>query len=183
MPRQWWPGMLLRLVGSILLTAGVAQAQSSEFQRFLGTYAGEAVSASGEEFDKRDISVEITSEGKGFKVKWTVVIKRGRDRPRREERTIAFLPAKRPDVFSSAMRTDQFGNAVPLDPLSGEPYIWARIDGSKLWMYALFVTETGGYEMQTYERTLVPGGMELRYARVRDGEVLRTVTGKLKKVR
>jgi len=29
----------------------------------------------------------------------------------------------------------------------------------------------------------VPGGLTLRYSRVRDGEVLRTVTGKLKKVR
>jgi hypothetical protein len=52
-----------------------------------------------------------------------------------------------------------------------------------LWRYALFVTENGGYEMQTYEYTLVPGGLDLRYSRVRDGEVLRTVTGKLKKVR
>jgi hypothetical protein len=50
-------------------------------------------------------------------------------------------------------------------------------------MYALFVAETGGYEMQTYERTLVAAGMDLRYSRVRDGEVLRTVTGKLKKIR
>jgi hypothetical protein len=37
--------------------------------------------------------------------------------------------------------------------------------------------------MQTYEYTLVPGGLNLRYSRVRDGEILRTVTGKLKKVK
>jgi hypothetical protein len=183
MRRREYSGMLLAVVWSILLAAGDAEAQGGGIQRFYGTYAGEAVSESGNELDKRDISVEITPQGKGFKVKWTAVIKRGGDQPRREERTITSLPAKRPDIFSSAMRTDQFGNAVPLDPLSGDPYIWARIDGDKLWMYALFVTETGGYEMQTYERTLVPGGMNLRYSRVRDGEVLRTVTGKLKKIR
>jgi hypothetical protein len=182
MLRRWWLGMLL-WPGSILMTVAVAESQNAGFQRFIGAYVGEAVSASGEELDKRDISVEITPEGNGFKVKWTVVIKRGREQPRREERTVTFHPAKRPDIFSSGMRTDQFGNPVPLDPLAGDPYIWARIDGNKLWMYALFVTETGGYEMQTYERTVVPGGMELRYARVRDGEILRTVTGKLKKVR
>lgn len=116
-------------------------------------------------------------------MKWTVVIKRGSGKPRKVEYTITFLPSKRPDIFSSAMRTDVFGNAVPLDPLNGDPYIWARLDGPKFWMYALFVTDTGGYEMQTHERTLVPGGMDLRYSRVRDGEVLRTVTGKLKKIR
>jgi hypothetical protein len=183
MHRRGYPGRLLGLAGSLLLAAAIAEAQGGGFQRFLGSYAGEAVSASGDELDKRDISAEITGQGKGFKVKWTVVIKRGGDPPRRVEYTITFFPTKRPDIYSSAMRTDVFGNAVPLDPLNGDPYIWARLDGDKFWMYALFVTETGGYEMQTYERTLVPGGMDLRYSRVRDGEVLRTVTGKLKKIR
>jgi hypothetical protein len=81
------------------------------------------------------------------------------------------------------MRTDVFGNAVPLDPMSGDPYLWARIEGNTFWMYALLVTDEGGYEMQTYERTLTAGGMDLRYSRIRDGEVLRTITGKLKKVK
>jgi hypothetical protein len=183
MRRRECPGILLMLVGSALLAAGVAEAQGAGIQRFYGTYAGEAISASGDELDKRDISAEITAHGKGFKVKWTVVIKRESDPPRRVDYTITFFPTKRPDIFSSAMRTDVFGNAVPLDPLNGDPYIWARLDGAKFWMYALFVTETGGYEMQTYERTLAPGGMDLRYSRIRDGEVLRTVTGKLKKIR
>jgi hypothetical protein len=181
--RQGFPGLLLTLAGSILLAASTAEGQGGGIERFYGTYTGEAVSESGNELDKRDISAEITPQGKGFKVKWTVVIKRGKDQPRRVEYTITFLPSKRADIYSSAMRTDVFGNAVPLDPLAGDPYIWARIEGPKLWMYALFVTETGGYEMQTYERTLVPGGMDLRYSRIRDGEVLRTVTGKLKKTR
>jgi hypothetical protein len=183
MRRREYSGMLLAVGWSILLAAGVAEAQSGGIQRFYGSYVGEAVSESGDELDKRDISVEITPQGKGFKVKWTAVIKRGTDPPRKEERTITFFPSKRPDIYSSAMRTDVFGNAVPLDPLNGDPYIWARLDGQKFWMYALFVTETGGYEIQTYERTLVAAGMDLRYSRVRDGEALRTVTGKLKKIR
>jgi hypothetical protein len=37
--------------------------------------------------------------------------------------------------------------------------------------------------MQTYQYTLIPAGLDLRFSRVRDGEVLRTVTGKLKRVR
>jgi hypothetical protein len=183
MSRPAYRRLLGLLAGSVLFTAGVAAAQGGGIERFYGSYVGEAISEIGEELDKRDISAEIGPEGKGFKVKWTAVIKRGKEKPRREERTVVFLPASRPDVFASAMRTDQFGNAVPLDPLAGDPYIWARLDGNKLWMYALFVTDTGGYEMQTYERTLVSGGMDLRYSRIRDGEVLRTVTGKLKKTR
>jgi len=183
MRRSAYPRRLGFLAGSVLFAAGIAAAQGGGIQRFYGTYVGEAVSETGEELDKRDISAEISPEGKGFKVKWTAVIKRGKDKPRREERTVVFHPASRPDIFASGMRTDQFGNPVPLDPLNGDPYIWARLDGNRLWMYALFVTDTGGYEMQTYERALVPGGMDLRYSRVRDGEILRTVTGKLKKTR
>ena len=182
MRRQPHPGWVAILAG-VLLAACPAAAQGGGIERFYGTYSGEAISESGDELDKRDINADITPQGKGFKVKFTVVVKRGKDKPRRDEYTIMFNPSKRSGIYSSAMRTDVFGNSVPLDPLAGDPYMWARIDGDKFWRYALFVTETGGYEMQTYEYTLVPGGLDLRYSRVRDGEVLRTVTGKLKKVR
>jgi hypothetical protein len=173
----------LGLAASVLLGVAVAEAQDSGVQRFFGTYVGEAVSESGDGLDKRDINAEIAAQGKGFKVNFTVVVKRPNAAPRRDEYTIAFVPTKRPGIYSSAMRTDVFGNAVPKDPLVGDPYMWARLDGDRLWRYALFVTESGGYEMQTYEYTLVPGGLNLRYSRVRDGEVLRTVTGKLKKTK
>jgi hypothetical protein len=179
-----WPGWgaQLGLAVGVVLGAAAAEAQDG-IQRFYGGYVGEAVSESGDGLDKRDINAEFAAQGKGFKVSFTVVVKRGTEPPRRDEYTIAFVPTKRPGIFGSAMRTDVFGNAVPKDPLVGDPYMWARLDKDKLWRYALFVTENGGYEMQTYEYTLVPGGLNLRYSRVRDGEVLRTVTGKLKKVK
>ena len=65
-------------------------------ERFYGSYVGEAVSESGDELDKRDISAEISPQDKGFKVKFTVVLKRGKDKPRRDEYTITFMPSKRP---------------------------------------------------------------------------------------
>ncbi len=181
--RRWprWEALLGLAVG-VVLGAATAEAQDG-IQRFYGGYVGEAVSESGDGLDKRDINAEIAPQGKGFKVSFTVIVKRGSEPPRRDEYTIAFVPTKRPGIYGSAMRMDVFGNAVPKDPLVGDPYMWARVDKDKLWRYALFVTENGGYEMQTYEYTLVPGGMNLRYSRVRDGEILRTVTGKLKKVK
>jgi hypothetical protein len=183
MRRGRQPAIVLGLLVSVLLAAAAAEAQDAAIQRFFGTYAGEAISESGDELDKRDINAEITPQGKGFKIRFTVVVKRGSDKPKRDEYTITFLPSKRVNIYSSAMRTDVFGNSVPKDPLVGDPYMWARLDGNKLWRYALFVTESGGYEMQTYEYVLTPTGLDLRYSRVRDGEVLRTVTGKLKKSR
>jgi hypothetical protein len=124
--------MLLVIVGCILLAAGAAHAQGGGIERFYGTYAGEALSESGDELDKRDINAEVTPQGKGFKVKFTVVVKRGKDKPRRDEYTIIFNPSKRPGIYSSAMRTDVFGNAVPLDPLAGDPYMWARLEGRQV---------------------------------------------------
>jgi hypothetical protein len=174
------------LVGSLLLALpglpGPARAQT-DLRRFFGTYAGEAIVEGSADLEKRDINAEISAQGKGFSVKWMMVIRKKTGPPRKVEYTIGFQPTKRAGLYSSAMRTDVFGNAVPLDPMNGDPYLWARIEGNTLWMYALLVTEEGGYEMQTYERTLTADGMNLRYSRIRDGEVLRTVTGKLKRAK
>ena len=81
------------------------------------------------------------------------------------------------------MALDAFGNAVPLDPMKGDPYVWARIQGQSLTLYALTVTEHGGYDLQVFDRKLVPGGMELKYSRVVDGQAQRAITGRLKKTR
>jgi hypothetical protein len=82
------------------------------------------------------------------------------------------------------MRVDAFGNATPLDPLRGDPYVWARLEGSRFIVYALVITASGGYEMHEYERTLTPAGvMSLNYLRVVDGDVQRAVTGTLNRVK
>jgi hypothetical protein len=163
-----------------LATPACAQ---TDLRRFFGSYTGEAIVEGSADLEKRDINAEIGPQGKGFTVKWTMVIRKKAEKPRKVEYAITFQPTKRKDLYSSAMRTDVFGNAIPLDPMNGDPYLWARIEGNTFWMYALLVTEEGGYEMQTYERTLTASGMDLKYSRVRDGEVLRTITGKLKKVK
>ena len=77
------------------------------------------------------------------------------------------------------MRTNVFGQAVPLDPLKGDPYVWARIEGDALRVHALIIRQDGGYELQIYNRVLTTTGLELSYSRIRDGEVLRTVDGTL----
>ena len=105
MRRRPYPGWLGLLLGGFLLAAGVAAAQGGGIERFYGSYVGEAVSESGDGLDKRDINAEISPQDKGFKLKFTVVLKRGKDKPRRDEYTITFVPSKRPNIYSSAMRT------------------------------------------------------------------------------
>ena len=118
-------------------------------------------------------------KGKGFVLAWSTVSQRSDGRQKRKDYRIRFVPGGRDNVYSSAMRINMFGRAVPLDPLKGDPYVWAVVSGRTLKVHALVVTEGFGYEMQTYERTLTKEGMDLKFTRVRDDERLRDLQAKL----
>jgi len=126
--------------------------------------------------------VKISPHPDGFTVEWTSVTKMTNGKLKRKAYAINFLPTRRKNIFRSGERKDMFGNAVPLDPLKGDPFVWARLYEDTLTVFALHVLEDGGYEMQTYARTRIPEGLALVYSRVRDGEVLRTVESTLLEV-
>ncbi|MTI10479.1 hypothetical protein [Curvivirga aplysinae] len=91
--------------------------------------------------------------------------------------------SKRDGVYGSAMRKNLFGKWEPLNPMKGDPYIWAKIDNDTFIVYAMIITEDGGYEMQQYNRRIIDDKtMELVFNRIRDGEKLRTIKGFLKRV-
>ena len=81
------------------------------------------------------------------------------------------------------MRTNVFGAAVPLDPLKGDPYVWAAIRGKSLFVYGLIVTDDGGYELQVYQRTLTPSGLTVRFQRIHNGKEHKDITGEVKRVK
>lgn len=56
----------------------------------------------------------------------------------------------------------------------------AKIEGQTLTVYASLIADDGAHEVQTYERTLVPGGMRLKFSRVRNGEAIRAIEVDLK---
>jgi len=170
----------LYLLASVLAPA--ADAVPAGFEKFYGEWVGTAVSDTKGEIAPRDIRAKIGPQGNGFSITWVLVIHKATGKDKRSEFSVSFQPTKRPNIYSSAMRVDMFGNAAPLDPLRGDPYMWARIEGSMLTIYALIITEAGGYEMHAYERALTSAGvMKLNYFRVVNGEVLRAVTGTLKR--
>lgn len=158
----------------------VEAADKASLERFFGRYSGQAISSTEEGLSKRDLSVRIQDAGKGaFTVDWITFTRKDDGRRKRKSYSITFRPTPRDGVFGSAMRSDKFGHAVPLDPLKGEPYVWARIQGETLTVYALHIIEDGGYEMQEYARTLSDDGLDLRFSRVRNGERLKLITGSL----
>ena len=59
---------------------------------------------------------------------------------------------------------------------------WARITDRTLSVFLMTVDRNGIYELQEYNRRLTGSGMDLMFRSWRDGDRLRTVTGKLVKV-
>ena len=172
----------LTLVAMAGVAGLVSAADNVAIESFYGRFEGQAISETQGELSKRDISVEVEPEKKGFKLKWVTVTKRSDGRLKRKSYEVNFVPSATENVYASAMRRNLFGKAVPMDPLKGDPYVWATLTGATLVVHALVITDEHGYEMQTYRRTRTADGMRLVFHRVRDGKRLRDVTGTLVKV-
>ncbi len=156
-------------------------AADAPIEAFFGTYVGTMISASDAGLTKRDLGVSIERGDAGFSVNWTTITRKPDGRFKRKAYFINFRPTRRPGIYASAMKTDKFGGRVPLDPLAGEPYVWARIGGQTLTVFALLITDDGGYEMQVYDRTLRDKGLDLKFSRFANGKALREITGFLAK--
>ncbi|MCH7487930.1 MAG: hypothetical protein IIC04_13190 [Proteobacteria bacterium] len=171
--------LLLFLAAAAL--AGPASSAETSIEAFYGKYMGQGVTSGEDEFSKRDLSVHIKPAGKDkFTIHWITFTRSASGK--RKEYSISFKPSDRKNVFGSAMKKNLFGKSVPLDPLKGEPYVWARIHGKTLTVHAMLITDDGGYEMQVYDRTLTEGGMDLKFSRVRDGKTLKQITSSLLKL-
>jgi hypothetical protein len=172
----------LGILGLVLIIGAIATSAQADITRFLGTYTGsaEVISLDGTKIP-RDMSVEISQTKDGFQVQWTSVTNRTNGTRKEKSYTIGFVPSDREFVYAAAMARNVFGHDVQLDPMKGEPYVWARITGDTLTVYSLFVDEDGGYSLQQYDRTLSDGGLDLRFQSIRDGEILREVDTFLKR--
>ena len=170
------------VVAAAVLSAPVTAAAGNDLpaSTFFGTFTGTGVAKNRDSLyfavTVRDLDVRIHPAGAGFRLRWTTVIRRGGDpaRPdiRRKSATRTLIPAGAPGTF----RCDDSG-----DPLAGKELCWARIRGATLSLFLMTVNEAGTYELQQYDRTLTGVGMTLTYMRLRDGDEVRVVKGRLAK--
>lgn len=169
-------------MGTVLLIVLGAQALWADASRFAGHYVGSAeiVAADGSK-TPRDMSVTIKTTKKGFSVQWTSTTHKSDGRIKEKSYSIGFVPSDRDNVFAAAMQKNVFGHEVQLDPMKGEPYVWARINGDTMTVFSLFVDDDGGYEIQQFDRTLAEGGLTLEFSRLRNGEQQKSVTTFLEK--
>ena len=189
MKQTSWTALILFICAFALAGAGDAGARAAEqpartepIQSFYGAYEGESISTSDEDLGKRDLAIAIVPRKNGFNLTWTTITYADGSSGVRKTYSIDFVPTRRDNIYSSAMRTDMFGNRVPLNPLEGDPFVWATIHGKTLTVYALLITPAGGYEMQTYHRTLTGQGLHLEFSRLRNGVPQRFITGTLVRI-
>lgn len=172
---------------TVLIAVGLAAmrpaaAADRKITDFYGTYTGQSISVKGEGLSARDLSVRIKSAKDGFNVSWTTVTHKKGGAASRKSYSIDFSKSPRKNIWGSAVRRDAFGKMRPINPLNeGDPFVWATIKGDTLTVYALIIKEGGGYELQTYARTLTADGMRLNFTRLSNGERLKAITGVLLK--
>ncbi len=161
---------VLRPFVFLFLVALPMMAWAKDITPFLGTYEGSAEIVVDGKVEERNMAARIVRKDDGFEVNWTTVIFKTDGRIKESSYSIGFEPSVRDNIFGSAMKTNVFGKREPLDPLNGEPFVWARLEGDTLTVYSLFINEIGGYEMQEYHRTLVVGGLNLLFRRLHNGQ-------------
>jgi hypothetical protein len=155
-----------------------AQKRTLSISHFFGTFSGGGVAENEDSLyfavTARDFDVVIGPADGGFKIAWTSVIRggggAGKPRVRKKSTTRTFIAGARPGLFTATSSGD---------PLSGKEMAWARIKDNALMVYLMIVDDDGAYQIQRYERKLSGTGMELTFTRLKDGEKIRTVTGRL----
>ncbi len=164
--------------GAILVTPAQAAARDLPISAFYGKFSGGGIArnADSEYFamTTRDFDVVIKPESGGVRIDWTSVIRRGGDpqnpKVRRKMSSKILRPTDAPNVFHGS----KSGN-----PLEGKELCWARVDGNTLTVFLMTVSKEGVYELQQYDRTLSGTGMTLLFRSWRDGDRLRSVSGRL----
>ena len=150
---------------------------------FYGTFQGHASADVGSLTAPRDLSVTIApAPDNGFSVAWTTTVRASEGGDTSKTYAIAFRPTQRPGVYRSAMRANVFGERVPLDPFAGDPLFWARLSGRTLSVFALIILDDGGYDLQTYDRTLGGNGLDLVFSRWIDREQVADIRAHLTRV-
>lgn len=162
----------------LVLIAGPAFAADVDIKAFYGKFAGAGVAQSEDSLyfgtTVRDTDVEIRPAADGFSVTWTTVLRQGGDPAKPDVRRRAATAS-----FGATPKKNIFAGKENGDLMNGGTASWAVLKGNTLTIHMLAMAEDGGYEAQTYARTLTGEGMDLVYTRIKDGEKSRIVKAKL----
>ncbi|MGI9416289.1 MAG: hypothetical protein ACR2RA_00475 [Geminicoccaceae bacterium] len=159
-------------------------ALANDLSKFFGSYVGQATVEdliTGEQ-QERDLDITVVPYRRhGLRVDWITVglVDGRRDVPgvKRWSQTAIFEPENGKDFLVEVGRSDVFRERQATVPIKGDPVRWTRVDGNTLHTCSFMVLEDGRYELQLYQRILTDIGMDIRFERIVDGELIRRVTG------
>lgn len=179
----------LLLATSALLLVRPAAAQGG-LERLFGIYVGTARVEDGEgrPVEQRDLDLSIEPFRRtGFRLRSITVslVDGRRDVPgvvRREGESL-FVPAPRRPYFVEFRDPNLFRPREEFQPMAGDPVRWAVVDGEGLHTYGFVLLEDGRFELQETRRMPTADGLELRFLRNVDGEIVRRVIGRAVRVR
>jgi len=153
-----------------------------DIKKFFGVFEGQTVDIKPGETRSRQVNVVIEAYGEdGFKVDWKIVMNKIDGRQKLRSSSIAFKPTIRPGIYTSAMQKDLFGNEVPLDPVAGDPFVWATLKKEVLRINRLIITDEGGFELQIFKRSLDKQGLTVQFSRYLEGERQTFLPAKIKR--
>jgi hypothetical protein len=176
-------GAAIAVLALVILWSAAPGAKAAEqlsIEAFYGNFQGSGIARTDASdyfgLTLRDFDVTVRPEGTGVSISWTTVLRQGGDPDnpdvRRKSNNLSFVPSDLPGVY----RATNSGDA-----LAGQPLAWAYVDGYTLTVHSLVVLDSGGYVMQTYNRTLSDMGMALEFISIKNGETARKVEGRLTK--
>lgn len=177
-------GRAVRAMLIALALAAPAGARAASLEPFFGTYVGVAEVNDIAKGDVRqrdmDIVIEAYKQG-GFKIQWVNVSlvdgKRALPGVERRVQTVLFEPAEDRGFFVEVVESSPFREREETRPMRGDPVRWASLDEKGLHVYSFVVLEDGRYELQVYDRALTDIGLDIRFQRIVDDEVVREITG------
>ena len=176
---------LAAAVASTLAFAAPAAWAAASLEPFFGTYVGVAEVKDfrgGGAVRQRDMDIVIEPYKQGgFRIHWVNVAlvdgKRAAPGVERRVQTVLFEPAEDRGFFVEVAESSPFRERGETHPMRGDPVRWASLDEEGLHVYSFLVLEDGRYELQVYDRTLTDIGLDIRFQRIVDGEVVREITG------
>jgi hypothetical protein len=183
--RGWRRAAITAFVLALTLAIpGAGTALANPLAPFFGSYVGvaevEDLATGTTKQRHMDIVIE-PYKGGGFKLQWinVTLVDGRRDVPgvERQVQTVIFEPAAHRGFYVEAQESNPFRERAVTQPMHGDPVRWASVADGRLHVNSFVVLEDGTYELQTYDRTLTEAGMDIRFERILDGEVVRRITG------
>ena len=145
-----------------MLTHAVGHA-ATPYERFFGHYQGTSTSVPEGESQKRSISVSIGAGPR--RVSWLSGTQRYRRKAdvahRKSHRSHSSL-LNAGTSTSQPRAGDVFGHAATMNPLKGDPFIWAVTTADTLTIYILQVTKSGEQDLRIYKRVAHSSGYGVR---------------------